>query len=41
MPYSQLSVVAAQVPDLQRQLLRVISREFVLDHEHLVMMGRR
>ena len=41
MPYSQLSAVAAQVPDLQRQLLRVISREFVLDHEHLVMMGRR
>lgn len=40
-PFSRLSHIALQVPDLQRQLLRVISREVMRDHEHLVMMGRR
>jgi CRP/FNR family transcriptional regulator len=40
-PFSRLSQVALQVPELQRQLLRVISREVMRDHEHLVMMGRR
>jgi CRP/FNR family transcriptional regulator len=40
-PFSRLSQVAAQVPDLQRQMLRIISREMIRDHEHLVMMGRR
>jgi CRP/FNR family transcriptional regulator, anaerobic regulatory protein len=40
-PYIKLAQVAAQVPDLQRQLMRVISREVQRDHEHLVMMGRR
>jgi CRP/FNR family transcriptional regulator len=40
-PFSHLSHIALQVPDLQRQLLRVISREVMRDHEHLVMMGRR
>lgn len=40
-PYARLAQVAAQVPDLQRQLMRVISREVQRDHEHLVMMGRR
>lgn len=40
-PFAHVSQVAAQVPDLQRQLMRVISLEVVRDHEHLVMMGRR
>jgi CRP/FNR family transcriptional regulator, anaerobic regulatory protein len=40
-PFAHLSHIALQVPDLQRQLLRVISREVMRDHEHLVMMGRR
>ena len=40
-PYAKLAQVAAQVQDLQRQLMRVISREVQRDHEHLVMMGRR
>lgn len=40
-PFAQLSQIALEVPDLQRQLLRVISREVMRDHEHLVMMGRR
>lgn len=40
-PFSQLEQVAARVPGLQHQLLRVISREVVSDHAHLVMMGRK
>jgi CRP/FNR family transcriptional regulator len=40
-PYPQLSQVAAQVPALQSQLLRVISRETLRDQQHLMMMGRR
>jgi CRP/FNR family transcriptional regulator len=40
-PYAHLNRIAGQVPELQRQLHRVISREVVRDHEHLVMMGRR
>jgi CRP/FNR family transcriptional regulator len=40
-PFTRLSQIALQVPELQRQLLRVISREVMRDHEHLVMMGRR
>jgi CRP/FNR family transcriptional regulator len=40
-PYAHVNRIAAQVPELQRQLHRVISREVVRDHEHLVMMGRR
>lgn len=40
-PYGKLALIAAQVPELQRQLMRVISREVQRDHEHLVMMGRR
>jgi CRP/FNR family transcriptional regulator len=40
-PYIKLAQIAAQVPELQRQLMRVISREVQRDHEHLVMMGRR
>jgi CRP/FNR family transcriptional regulator len=40
-PYQKLTQIAAQLPDLQRQLMRVISREVHRDHEHLVMMGRR
>jgi CRP/FNR family transcriptional regulator len=40
-PYMKLAQVAAQVPGLQRQLMRVISREVQRDHEHLIMMGRR
>lgn len=40
-PYHKFSHIAAEVPELQRQLMRVLSREVQLDHEHLVMMGRR
>lgn len=40
-PFSQLSDVATQVAGLQRQLYRVMSREFIRDQEHLIMMGRK
>ncbi len=40
-PYNRLSDVAQKIPGLQRQLMRIASREMVKDHEHLVMMGRR
>lgn len=40
-PFEQLSRVAAQVPGLQQQLFRVMSREFVREQQHPVMMGRR
>jgi len=40
-PYTQLQQVAAQVPGLQRQLLRVIGRGTDQDHSHLSMMGRK
>lgn len=40
-PLSRLLDVAQQLPSLQRQLLRLASREMVKDHEHLVMMGRK
>lgn len=40
-PFSVLSDVAAQLPDLQRQLYRVMSKEFAREQEHMVMMGRR
>ena len=41
LPYSQLQTVVAEVPALQRQLMRVVSRELVSEQGHLVMMGRQ
>lgn len=40
-PLSDLERVAAQVPGLQRQLLRVIGRSVGLAHDHMEMLGRR
>jgi CRP/FNR family transcriptional regulator len=40
-PFIQLQQVAAQVPGLQRQLMRIIGRGMLQDHQHLEMMGRR
>lgn len=40
-PFSQLERVATRVPALQKQLLRIISREMVEDHQHLAALGRR
>lgn len=40
-PFDQLSVVAAQLPSLQQQLLRVIGHSLNRDHDHLEMLVRR
>ncbi|MGH8049246.1 MAG: helix-turn-helix domain-containing protein, partial [Arenimonas sp.] len=38
-PLSQLEAVAAQVPGLQHQLLRIIGQSINRDHSHLEMLG--
>ena len=38
-PLSQLEAVAAQVPGLQHQLLRIIGQSINRDHNHLEMLG--
>lgn len=40
-PYDKLEVIARELPGLQQQLLRVISREVLQDQRHLVMIGRK
>lgn len=40
-PFERLSEIAAQVPGLQQQLLRVIGQSVVRDHDHLGMLVRR
>lgn len=40
-PLEDLQAIAAQVPGLQRQLLRVIGRSMARDQDHLEMMSRR
>ncbi len=40
LPYARLQQVTLEVPALHRQLMRVISREVVAEHQHTVMMGR-
>lgn len=39
-PYERLLKIAAQVPGLQHQLMRVVCREIARDHAHLVTLGR-
>jgi len=41
LPYDQLQRVLDEVPSLQRQLMRVVSREVVAEQGHLVIMGRQ
>lgn len=41
LPLATLERTANEVPALQKQLMRIISREFVLEQEHIVMMGAR
>jgi CRP/FNR family transcriptional regulator, anaerobic regulatory protein len=38
-PLPQLEAIAAQVPGLQHQLLRVIGQSIDRDHHHLEMLG--
>jgi CRP/FNR family transcriptional regulator len=39
-PYNALEELAHQIPGLQHQLLRIMSREIVRDEEMLMMLGR-
>ncbi|WP_049623924.1 cyclic nucleotide-binding domain-containing protein [Frateuria defendens] len=41
LPFAQLESVVRDVPALQHQLMRVISREVVAEQSHLVMMGKQ
>ncbi|WP_426689605.1 cyclic nucleotide-binding domain-containing protein [Rhodanobacter ginsengiterrae] len=41
LPYAGLQQIASEVPALHQQLMRVISREVVEEHRHLMMMGRQ
>jgi CRP/FNR family transcriptional regulator len=41
LPYAHLQRVTSEVPALHRQLMRVISREVVEEHRHLMVMGRQ
>jgi CRP/FNR family transcriptional regulator len=40
-PFDKLEEIARELPGLQQQLLRVISREIQHDQRHLVMIGRK
>jgi CRP/FNR family transcriptional regulator len=40
-PYDQLAKIAAQIPSLQQQLLRVIGQSVGRDHDHLGILVRR
>lgn len=41
LPYERLEQIAHEMPGLQHQLMRVISREVQQDQRHLVMIGRK
>ncbi len=40
LPYAELERISAAVPGLQRQFMRLVSREIGDDHDHMAMMGR-
>lgn len=40
-PYGELERIAAQIPSLQHQLLRVMGQSMARDQDHLEMLGRR
>ncbi|MGY6519848.1 MAG: helix-turn-helix domain-containing protein [Lysobacteraceae bacterium] len=40
-PLDELGAIAARIPSLHQQLLRVIGQSMGRDHDHLAMMGRR
>ena len=41
LPFATLSTVAAQLPSLQRQLLRVMGQSADRDHDHVDLLSRR
>lgn len=40
-PVDELAAIAAQLPGLQRQLMRVIGQSIMLDQDHVEMLSRR
>ncbi|HSM10260.1 MAG TPA: helix-turn-helix domain-containing protein [Lysobacter sp.] len=40
-PYTELATVAAQLPSLQQQLMRVIGQSLGRDHDHMEILVRR
>ncbi len=40
LPYVELERICSTVPGLQRQFMRLVSREIGDDHDHVAMMGR-
>ncbi|MDZ7789154.1 MAG: helix-turn-helix domain-containing protein [Xanthomonadales bacterium] len=40
LPYSELERICSAVPGLQRQFMRLVSRDVGDDHDHVAMMGR-
>lgn len=41
LPFNQLAAVAARLPSLQRQLLRIMGQSADLDHDHVEVLTRR
>ncbi|MBN8715666.1 helix-turn-helix domain-containing protein [Thermomonas sp.] len=41
LPFHQLATVAARLPSLQRQLLRIMGQSADLDHDHVEVLARR
>lgn len=41
LPYDRLQQVTSEIPALHRQLMRVVSREVIAEHQHMVVMGRQ
>ena len=40
-PYDRLDALASELPSLRGRLMNIISREFVLEQEHIMMMSAR
>ena len=40
-PYTRLDTLAGDLPSLRARLMNIISREFVLEQEHIMMMSAR
>lgn len=40
-PYARLDALASELPSLRERLMNIISREFVLEQEHILMMSAR
>lgn len=41
LPFAKLEEISARLPALRRQFMRIISREMINDHKHLLLMGKK